>query len=123
MALQDYARLVVFLDGKEVKQAESFEHETESGQQPVLILNEGLGGFTPGSGQTNISGTLYVPIGGFEEPVQKYCAEGSYHVFQFGVGAEAVINSGKFTNVKISQSTNQATQVTFSFIGNKKAFG
>lgn len=114
--------MVVFLDGKEIKLAESFEHETDGGQQPVLILNEGLGGFTPGSGQCNLSGTLYVPVGGFEENVQAYCAEGSYHTFQTGIGPSAVLNTGKFTNVKISQSTNQAAQVTYQFVGDKKPF-
>lgn len=114
--------MVVFLDGREIKLAESFEHETESGQQLVLILNEGVGGFSPGAGQTNISGTLYVPVGGFEEPVQRHCAEGTYHTFQTGIGPDSVLNRGKFTNVKISQSTNQAAQVTFQFVGEKKPF-
>lgn len=110
------------LDGRQVKQIESIDHETDSGQQIVLLLNEGVGGFTPGSGQTTVSGVLYVPIGGFEEPVQEYCAEGSYHTFQIGLGPKAVVNSGKFQNVKISASTGQATQVSFTFVGDVKAF-
>lgn len=122
MSLQDYARPVVLLDGRQVKQVESWDHETESGQQVVLLLNEGVGGFTPGAGQTTISGVLYVPIGGFEEPVQEYCAEGSYHTFQFGLGPKAVINTGKFQNVKISASTNSVTQVSFTFVGDVNSF-
>jgi len=114
--------MVVFLDGKEIKVAESFEHETDAGQVPVLVLNEGLVGFTPGAGQCNLSGTLKVPIGGFEENIQAWAVEGSYHVFQTGIGANAVINTGKFTNVKLSQSVGQDAQISYQFVGDKKPF-
>lgn len=122
MALQDFARAVVFFDGRQVKLAESWDIETESGQQPILILNEGLGGFTPGAGQVTVGGTLYVPVGGFEEPVQAWCAEGTYHTIQWSLGPDAYVGNGKFTNVKISGSTNQAVQVTFTWIGEKSKF-
>ena len=122
MALQDYARAVVFFDGRQVKLAESWDLELESGQQPILILNEGLGGFTPGAGQANFGGTLYVPVGGFEEPVDEWVVDGNYVTVQFGVGPNAYVGNGKFTNVKISQSTNQALQVTFQWVGEKKKF-
>jgi hypothetical protein len=122
MALNDFGRMVVFLDGNEIKVAESFDHETESGQQPVVVLNEGLVGFTPGAGQCNLGGTIYVPIGGFEDNMQAWAVEGSYHTFQTGIGANSVINRGKFTNVKLSQSTNGSAQITYQFVGDKKAF-
>lgn len=122
MALQDYARSVVFFDGRQVKLAESWDLEIESGQQPILILNEGLGGFTPGAGQTNFGGTLYVPFGGFEEPITDWVVDGNYVTVQFGLGPDAYVGKGKFTNVKISHSTNQAVQVTFQWVGEKKKF-
>lgn len=122
MSLQDFGRMVTFLDGNEIKLAESFEHETDAGQQPVLVLNEGLVGFTPGTGQCNLSGTLYVPIGGFEDNIQKWAVEGSYHTFQTGIGKNVVINTGKFTNVKLSQSANASAQITYQFVADKKPF-
>jgi hypothetical protein len=114
--------MVTFLDGNEIKLAESFEHETDAGQIPVLVLNEGLVGFTPGAGQCNLSGTIKVPIGGFEDNIQKWAVEGSYHVFQTGIGKNSVINKGKFTNVKLSQSVGQDAQISYTFVGEKKAF-
>lgn len=117
----DFARQVVFMGGQEVKVAESFEFKTESGEQPVLILNEGLGGFSPGAGQCTISGTLYVPVGGFEVPVQQWCAEGLYCEIQYGLGPVAYLAEGKFTEVTISGSTNEPVKVQFTWIGEKKA--
>lgn len=122
MALQDFSRPVVFFDQQQVKLAESWDHETDPGQMPVMILNEGLGGFTPGAGKCTFGGTLYVPIGGFEKPVQAWAVEGSYHTVQFGLGPQAYVGIGKFTNVKISGSTTQSVQVTFTWMGEMKAF-
>lgn len=121
MALQDFARQVVFFDGRQVKIAESFNFDTESGEQPILILNEGLGGFTPGAGQCTLGGSLYVPVGGFEEPVQAWCATGAYCTVQYGLGPFAYVGEGKFTKVTISGGTNEAVKVDFTWVGEKKA--
>ena len=117
MALQDFARGVILIDGKRVVLVESFDIEFESGQQPVRCLVEGLSGFTPGAGMTTLNLVLFVPIGGFEQPVQKWAVEGSYHTIQQGLGPSAYVGTGKFTTVKISGSTNQSTQVNATWVG------
>jgi len=117
----DYARQVVFINGVEATLAESFEMKTESGEQPILILNEGLAGFTPGAGQTTISGTLYVPVGGFQIDVQSFCANGEYVPIQYGVGPVAYVGTGKFTEVTISGGVNEPVKVQFTWLGEKKA--
>lgn len=120
--LQDFARMVVFLDGRQITLAESWSLKNTSGQQPILILNEGLAGFTPGAGQTDFSGTLYIPIGGFEEDVDTYCSEGSYHTFQIGIGPKAKVIRGKFMDTEISQSTGDNMKMSFNFVGEKSLF-
>jgi hypothetical protein len=117
----DYARQVVFINNVEATLAESFEMKTESGEQPILILNEGLAGFTPGAGQTTISGTLYVPVGGFQIDVQSFCANGEYVPIQYGVGPVAYVGTGKFTEVTISGGVNEPVKVQFTWLGEKKA--
>jgi hypothetical protein len=119
---QDYATGIVLIDGRKLVQVESWNTEIESGQQPVVLLNEGLGGFTPGGGQTNIGLTVFVPIGGFEEPIDDWTVEGSYHTIQIGLGPKAQVTRGKFMNVKIGQSTGDAVKFETQFVGEKKAF-
>jgi hypothetical protein len=117
MALQDFARGVILINGKRVVLVESFDIEFESGQQPVMCLVEGLTGFTPGAGMTTLNLELNVPIGGPEFPIQKWVVEGTYTTIQQGLGPLAYVGNGKFTNCKVSGSTNQSTKLSCTWTG------
>lgn len=117
---QDYAKLPVFADQQYLNQLTSVSHETDSGQQPVNLLNEGLGGFVPGSGDCKIKLGFAIPIGGTEYPYQQKCANGEYVTFQIGVGAVGYIGTGKIMTVSISQSVNGAAEGTCDWQGELK---
>jgi hypothetical protein len=118
---QDYAKLTAFYNQAYLQQLTSISHKTESGQQPVNLLNEGLGGFTPGSGSCTISLGFTIPIGGTEVPYQQDAANGAYVTFQIGVGSVAYIGTGKIMNVDIGQETGSASHGTCEWHGELKA--
>lgn len=117
MALVDYARLPLFLDGTHITQLTSVEGEWDAGQQRVDLLHEGLGGFTPGSGSTTINIGFAVPIGGLEYPYLKRLAAGQYIDLQLGLGSEAYAGRGKVMNARVSQSVNAAVEGSLTWMG------
>lgn len=120
MSAQDYANLAVFYNGNALIQITSIAMTTQSGQQRVELLNEGLGGFTPGSGSVNIEIGFVVPIGGLEDTFQEDCANGAFVTLQVPIGSKDYIGRGKIMEVKISQSTNAVTEGTFTWDGQLK---
>jgi hypothetical protein len=114
---QDYARLACFVDGSLVEQITSISITTNSGNQRVDLLNEGLGGFTPGSGDVTIELGFVVPIGGTEEEYQEKCARRDFVVMQVPIGRKDYVGKGKIETVAISQSVNAAVEGTLTWIG------
>lgn len=114
---QDYSNLAIFYNGNALTQITSIAFTTTSGQQRVELLNEGVGGFTPGSGSTEIEIGFVVPIGGTEDTFQEDCALGTFVTLQIPIGGKDYIGKGKLMEVKISQSTNAVTEGTFSWTG------
>ena len=117
MALNDYARLPLFLDGTHVTQLTSVEAEWDAGQQRVDLLHEGLGGFTPGSGSVTVTIGFAVPIGGLEYPYLKKLVDGAYIDLQLGVGSEAYAGRGKIMSTRIGQSVNASVEGTATWTG------
>lgn len=117
MALNDYAKLVLFMDGTNITQLTSVEAEWDSGQQPVNLLVEGLGGFTPGSGSVNVTIGYAVPIGGLEYAYLKKLVQGAYIDLQLGVGSEAYAGRGKIMTSRIGQSTGASVEGTATWSG------
>lgn len=115
--LQDHARLVAFVDGDYLVEITSIEATWNSGQQRVDLLNEGLGGFTPGSGDVTISLGFAIPIGGLEYPFVNKCQEGAYVSLQLPVGRQDYVGTGKIMTVSISQSVNGSTEGTMEWTG------
>ena len=115
-ALQDHARLALFVAQTYMVEMTSIELTTNSGQQRVDTL-EGVAGFTPGSGDCTVSCGFAVPIGGQEYPFQETCADGSYVTLQIPIGDKDYIGNGKFMDVSINQSVNANTEGTFTWAG------
>lgn len=114
---QDYANLAVFYNSNPLIQVTSISLSGESGQQKVELLNEGLGGFTPGSGSTTIEINFVVPIGGTEDTFWNDMANGTFVTLQIPIGGVDYIGKGKIMSVKISQATNAATEGSFTWDG------
>ena len=120
MALQDYARPAAFYNGDPITQATSVQTTTNSGQQRVDLLNEGLGGFTPGPGDTTISIGMAVPVGGLEISAQEDCANGEFVTMQVSIGGQYYIGQGKVQDFDISGSVGSSTEATFNWTGELK---
>lgn len=123
MAFTDFAKLSVFYNGNALTSLTSISFTTESGQQRVDLLNEGLAGFTPGSGSVEIEIGFAVPIGGTQETFQEDAANGAIVEMQVPVGNVDYIGLGKIMNVKISQSTSQNVEGSFTWSGQLKPMG
>jgi hypothetical protein len=126
MAQQDYATLKVFAAEQggaliQLRQLTSAQMSTEGGHQRVDLLNEGLGGFSPGSGSVRISLGFAVPVSGLEFPFQQAAANGNFVTMQFGVGAEAYVGTGKVQTESINQSVNAAVEGSVEWEGELKA--
>lgn len=122
MALQDFAQLKAFYNGSPIIQVTSISINTESGNQRVELLGEGLGGFTTGNGAVTIEIGFAIPIGGQEFDFQQDCANHAYVTLQVFIGRNSYAGLGKLESVSISQSTGGATEGTFSWTGELKAF-
>lgn len=117
MALQDYGKLGCFYNGSLLQQITSIHLVTDAGLIPVDILNEGLGGFTPGSGKVTLAIGFVVPVGGTEETFQEDCANQKFVTIQVPIGSKAYIGNGKLLNVEIGQTTNASVEGTFNWMG------
>ncbi len=121
MALADYARLTVFYDGEPLTQVTSIQMTTTSGQNRVDLLVEGLGGFTPGSGDVSITIGFAVPIKGTEKPFQADCANGRFVTMQIQEGARYYIGQGKHMTEEVSSSVGSNTEGSLNWTGELKA--
>lgn len=117
MALQDYARLAVFVNGSLLSQVTSINHVTEAGNIRIDLLNEGLGGFTPGSGSCTLEIGIVVPAGGPEENFQAICHAREFVDVQVSMGSLDYAGRGKFDTVSLSQSVNASLEGTVSWTG------
>lgn len=115
-AQQDFAVIRSFIDSDNLVHISDIHQKTNSGQVPIKVLNYGLVGFVRGAGDITITGTMFVPAGGFEKDIQKWTVEGSYHTIQLGIGPSDFAGTGKFMDCDIGQSTDQGTQLSFTFM-------
>lgn len=115
--LQDYALNSIFVDGTYLVQLVGMTLRTESGDQPVNLMNEGLGGFSPGPGVVTVNIRYAIPAAGVEFNFNKAVFEKGYHTVQVNSGAEAYIGSGKFMNDERTGSTGSPTEGTVDFTG------
>lgn len=122
MALQEGAVLRLFIDGRQVTTVHQISQKTNSGQIPLKVLNGGLVGFVKGAGDNTIDLSMYVLAGGFEEPIQEWATKGSVHTVQIGCGPTDIVCTGKFTESTLSQSTDQGTEFTCSFLAPPEIF-
>lgn len=120
MAQQDYATLKAFYDGQPITQATSISHVINGGQLRVDLIETGLGGWTPGSGDCTIEIGYPVPLTGTEFPYKSDAASGRYVTFQISEGDFYYIGMGKVQTSGSSQSANASTEGTLTWIGELK---
>lgn len=122
MAQIDYSQLAVFINRNKITQVTSIAFNTEAGNVRIDLLNEGLGGFTPGSGSCTLELGIVVPAGGPEENYQAMLVAREFVDVQVSMGNVDYAGRGKFESVNLSQSVNQSLEGTVSWIGEFAAF-
>jgi hypothetical protein len=122
MALQDHATVSVILDGNPLENITSCELTTNSGEQRVDVLKQGLAGFTPGSGDCTISLGYTIPIGGTEYPYQEKCANKEYVTAQVGRGNRDYVGTGKIMTCTESESVGGAMEGRMEWTGELKPY-
>lgn len=118
---QDYAQLKVFYNGSPIIQITSCTLTTESGNQRVDLMGEGLGGWTTGSGACTIEIGFVIPIGGLEFDYQQDAANHNFVDMQVFVGRNNYAGRGKIDTVSITQDTGTVSSGSFTFNGELKA--
>jgi hypothetical protein len=121
-SLQDYAQLKAFYNGSPITQITSIRITTNSGNVRVDLLNEGLGGFTNGTGDVTIEIGFAVPVTGLEFDYQQDAANHEYVDLQIFIGRASYAGRGKIETNDISQSTGAAVEGTFTWVGELKPF-
>jgi len=121
MAQGDYGKMSMWIDENKLVQITSIEKVTDAGNIAVYILNEGLGGFTDGSGSVNVNIGYVVPRTGFEFEFDRAVEEKTYHNVQISISGKSAIVTGKFMTNNISQSTDASVAGTTSFMGDLQA--
>ena len=121
MALVEGLKLSAFLDGGFIKYCTSISFVTESGNIPMETLNEGLSGFTEGTGDVTIEVGLTLPSTGPEYRYQQICAQSIVCSMQIGLGAESYAAQGKIMSCSFSQTVNGGAEGTFTWKGPKTA--
>src|SRR5689334_19831601 len=117
MALQDYARLAVAMDSNVLTQITECKATWNSGQNRVDLLNEGLAGFTPGSGDVQIDIGYVVPIGGMEDDYTGKLVAGQYVTLQLFIGPKDYTGRGKIITCEVGQTVNNSTSGTVNWMG------
>lgn len=121
MALQDHATVVVIVNGNPIENITRCSITTDSGQQRVDVIKQGLAGFTPGTGSVKVSLGYTIPIGGAEFDYQENCADGAYVKMQVGRANKDYIGLGKILTNEESQSVGASMEGTIEWEGELKA--
>ncbi len=121
MALGEFARLSLFYDGEALVDITSVQATWNSGQQRVDLMTVGLGGFTPGSGDTTIAVGFAIRIGGLEKDYVSDNNNGRLVSLQVNIGNQYYIGQGKLQDVDVSGSAGANTEGTFNWMGELKA--
>lgn len=115
--LQDYAKIRGFINNQPILQLKSYKWAADGGVIEVTLMNEGLGGFSFGPGNTKIDIGIAVPISGPEFDYAGMMARHEYVDMQVWIGAMTWSGRGQITTVEISQSDGQPTEGSVSWTG------
>lgn len=118
--MQDFALLKLFYNGAPVKVLR-VNMTLNANNQPVMILAEGLAGYTDGSGECTFEFDCAIPIGGTEFDFAGDCASKAFVDLQLFVGSRSYAGRGKIQTVNTSQEQGASAQVSVSWVGEFKA--
>jgi hypothetical protein len=117
MALQDYAITKLFYNGSAVTQITRLARVVKANNQAIQLLNEGLGGFTDGSGECTMDWDAPVPIGGTEFDYEADLVDKNYVDLQFFCGSRSYAGRGKLEEASTEQGQGNPVSMKISWTG------
>lgn len=120
MALQDYVITKLFYNSAAVTQITRVARVVKANNVAIQLLNEGLGGFTDGSGECTIEWDAPIPIGGTEFDYEGDLVAKSYVDLQFFCGSRSYAGRGKLEEASTEQAVGAAGSIKVSWVGEFK---
>lgn len=120
MALQDSARLKLFVNGSPSTTHTSLSKTTEGGRTRIDLMESGLAGFNEGAGEVTIEIGYAIFISGPEFDYETMAATGEFVDMQFFQGRLSYSGRGKIMNAGASQATGSAAEGKASWVGEMK---
>jgi hypothetical protein len=117
MAQQDYAVPKLFLNGGPITQITKVTRMVDAQNQPVNLMIEGLGGWSPGAGMSRLEWEAPPPIGGPEFDYEGMCARKDYVEMQLFLGGGSVASLGKIQSVQTEGSVGNPSSMTIVWEG------
>jgi hypothetical protein len=117
MALEKFARAALSLDGTWLRFITSLSMVTDGGKTPINLLEEGLAGFSIGSGSVTITAGYALPMAGQEYPFQQKVTRDEDVQAQLRWGAEQYVGLGQLTNDEKNRNVDSPTEGTVNWTG------
>lgn len=117
-----YGQAKLHYNGNPVNKITSASWRGESGLQPVNLMNEGLDGFSIGSGMSTIEWSGPIPKEGPEHSYRRDFTEHRDVEMQYTSGAESYAAVGKIITYEESQSDNEVLSFTATWQGRLQPF-
>ncbi len=117
MAQQDYALIKLFLNGAPVTQITKITRMLDAQNQPIMLMNEGLGGWSPGSGISSVEWDAPIPIGGTEFPYEELQTSRAYVDLQVFVGSRSVASRGKIQTAQTEGASGSPSSISIKWEG------
>jgi hypothetical protein len=120
VALQDYVITKLFYNNSAVTQITRVARVVKANNVAIQLLNEGLGGFTDGSGECTIEWDAPIPIGGTEFDYEGDCVAKAYVDLQFFCGSRSYAGRGKLEEAATEQAVGAAASIKVQWVGEFK---
>lgn len=117
MAQQDYALVKLFLNGAAVTQITRIRRMLDAQNQPIQLMNEGLGGWSHGMGISRVEWDAPVPIGGPEFDYEGIAARREFVELQVFVGRASVASLGKIQTTELEGAVGTPTAYSITWEG------
>jgi hypothetical protein len=118
-----YSQVFPYINGLLLSEATSVETDLKANIQEISTIVKEVAGFTPSPIMREISVDSVVPRGGIEVDIEGFFIRRQFVKLKLLQGGGQIYESDVFfTSVKISSGVGKTTTVSFSCIGEAKAF-
>lgn len=115
--LERYTKATVYINGSLLSEESSVTVKRMSGAQPVKSVAKGLSGFSPGSGQTDISVSCNVPNADFEYDAGDDVAGINTVEITIIAAGRSLTTKGSILDDNFAHSVDSAAKLDFNFQG------